>query len=68
MSPTLTFEEVDEVFVKRVRKYFVIEAKTKSETLLSENSKYSYFNKFKAALRAAFDEGLWLVVMKNLII
>lgn len=59
---------MDEAFVKRVRKYFVIEAKTKSETLLSENSKYSYFNKFKAALRAAIDEGLWLVVMKNLII
>lgn len=57
ISPTLTFEEIDETFVKRVRKYFDIEAKTKSETLLSENSKYSYFNKFKAALRAAFDEG-----------
>lgn len=57
ISPTLTFEEVDEAFVKRVRKYFDTEAKTKSETLLSENSKYSYFNKFKAALRAAFDEG-----------
>lgn len=40
-----------------MRKYFDTEAKTKSETLLSENSKYSYFNKFKAALRAAFDEG-----------
>lgn len=57
ISPTLTFEEVDEAFVKRVRKYFDTEAKTKSETLLSENSKYSYFNKFKATLRAAFDEG-----------
>ncbi len=57
ISSTLTFEEVDEAFVKRVRKYFDTEAKTKSDTLLSENSKYSYFNKFKAALRAAFDEG-----------
>lgn len=57
VSPSLNFEEVDEAFVKRVRKYFDTEAKTKSETLLSENSKYSYFNKFKAALRAAFDEG-----------
>lgn len=57
ISPTFTFEEVDEAFVKRVRKYFDTEAKTKSDTLLSENSKYSYFNKFKAALRAAFDEG-----------
>ncbi|WP_448606681.1 site-specific integrase [Paenimyroides ceti] len=57
ISPTLTFEEVDEAFVKRVRKYFDTEAKTKSDTLLAENSKYSYFNKFKATLRAAFDEG-----------
>lgn len=57
ISPTLTFEEVDEAFVKRVRKYFDTEAKTKSDTLLAENSKCSYFNKFKAALRAAFDEG-----------
>lgn len=57
ISPTLTFEEVDEAFVKRVRKYFDTEAKTKSDTLLAGNSKYSYFNKFKATLRDAFDEG-----------
>jgi len=57
IKPNLTFEEVDEAFVKKVRKYFDFEAKTKSNTLLSENSKYSYFNKFKAVLRAAFDEG-----------
>lgn len=57
VSPTITFEEVDEAFVKRVRKYFDTEAQTKSDTLLSENSKYSYFNKVKATLRAAFDEG-----------
>lgn len=57
ISPNLTFEEVDEAFLKRVRKYFDQEAKTKSETLLSENSKYSYFNKVKAVLRSAFDEG-----------
>lgn len=57
VKPNFTFEEVDEAFVKKVRKYFDFEAKTKSNTLLSENSKYSYFNKFKAVLRAAFDEG-----------
>ena len=57
ISPNLLFEEVDENFVKRVRNYFEKEAKTKSETSLSLNSKYSYFNKFKAALRSAFDEG-----------
>lgn len=57
ISPNLLFEEVDENFVKKVRIYFDKEAKTKSHTLLSLNSKYSYFNKFKACLRAAFDEG-----------
>ena len=57
VSPSLTFEEVDENFVKRVRKYFDTQAKTKSNTLLSDNSKYSYFSKFKAVLRAAFDDG-----------
>jgi integrase len=57
ISTNLTFDEVDENFTKRVRLYFEKEAKTKSNTSLSLNSKYSYFNKFKAALRAAFDEG-----------
>lgn len=51
------FEEVDESFVKRVRNYFDKEAHTKSNLPLALNSKYSYFNKFKAALRAAFNEG-----------
>ncbi|RVT71210.1 site-specific integrase [Flavobacterium sufflavum] len=57
ISTNLTFEEVDENFIKRIRNYFDKEAKTKSDTLLSLNSKYSYFNKFKACLRAAFDDG-----------
>lgn len=57
ISANLTFDEVDENFVKKVRLYFEKEAKTKSNLSLSLNSKYSYFNKFKAALRSAFDEG-----------
>lgn len=57
ISSNLTFDEVDENFVKRVRLYFDKEAKTKSDTPLSLNSKYSYYNKFKACLRAAFDDG-----------
>lgn len=57
ISANLTFDEVDEDFVKRIRLYFEKEAKTKSNLALSLNSKYSYFNKFKAALRSAFDEG-----------
>ena len=57
VSKNMTFEEVDENFVKKVRKYFENDALTKSDLPLSQNSKYSYFNKFKAALRNAFDEG-----------
>lgn len=51
------FDEVDEDFVQRVRKYFDKEARTKSNLPLALNSRYSYYNKFKAALRAAFNEG-----------
>ena len=57
VSPNLTFDDIDEDFVKRVKNYFENEAKTKSNLDLSQNSKYSYFNKVKAALRSAFDEG-----------
>ena len=53
----LTFEEIDEYFIKKVRKYFEKDAISKSDLPLSQNSKYSYFNKFKAALRNAFDNG-----------
>ncbi|WP_432221787.1 site-specific integrase [Flavobacterium sp. TMP13] len=57
ISANLSFDEIDENFVKKVRLYFEKDAMTKSNLSLSLNSKYSYFNKFKAALRAAFDEG-----------
>lgn len=57
ISPNTIFDDIDEKFVKRVRTYFDKEARTKSDLPLSLNSKYSYFNKFKACLRAAFDEG-----------
>ncbi|MDH6250365.1 site-specific recombinase XerD [Chryseobacterium sp. H1D6B] len=57
VSKNMTFEEIDERFVKKVHRYFEKEALTKSEIPLSQNSKYSYFNKFKAALRNAFGNG-----------
>ena len=57
ISSSITFEEIDEKFINRVRKYFDKEAHTKSNLPLALNSKYSYFNKFKAAIRAAFNEG-----------
>ena len=52
----MTFDEIDENFVKKVQLYFENMLLTKSGPL-SQNSKYSYFNKFKAALRNAFDNG-----------
>ena len=57
VNPNLLFDEIDDNFVKRVRDYFEKEARTKSNLPLSQNSKYSYFNKFKACLRSAFDDG-----------
>lgn len=57
ISPNIIFDDIDEKFVKSIRTYFDKEARTKSNLPLSLNSKYSYFNKFKACLRAAFDEG-----------
>ncbi len=52
----ITFEDIDEEFVIGFKK-FLNKARTKSNTLLSQNSKYSYYNKFKAALRKAFEDG-----------
>ncbi|MFN3802959.1 tyrosine-type recombinase/integrase [Belliella pelovolcani] len=57
ISPNLTFDEIDDDFVQKVRNYYDTKAETKSDLPLSQNSKYSYFNKFKACLRKAFDEG-----------
>lgn len=57
ISKNTTFDEVDEELIKKVRHYFDHLARTKSDLPLSQNSKYSYFNKFKAALRCAFDDG-----------
>lgn len=57
VSPNFAFEEIDENFIKRVKNYFENEALTKSNLPLSQNSKYSYFNKFKASIRKAFEDG-----------
>lgn len=57
ISKNVTFDDINESFVKKVRTYFDKDAITKSNLPLSQNSKYSYFNKFKASLRSAFDDG-----------
>ena len=52
----LQLHDVDTDFVKGFRKYLDTKARTKGGTPLSQNSKYTYFNKFKAALREAYTE------------
>lgn len=56
-SPSVTFNDIDENFVKGFKSYLDVYAKTKSNIGLSQNSKYTYFNKFKAALREANENG-----------
>ncbi|WP_141879197.1 site-specific integrase [Gramella sp. Hel_I_59] len=53
----IIFEDIDEDFVLGFKKHLNKTARTKSNTPLSQNSKYTYYNKFKAALRNAFDDG-----------
>lgn len=65
VSPNFIFDEVDEDFIKRVRYYFDVEARTKSNLPLSTNSKYTYYNKFKACLRSAFDDGYLSINFAN---
>ena len=57
VPPNLTFDDIDENFVKKVKDYFDNKAQTKSNLPLSQNSKVSYFNKFKACLKKAFEDG-----------
>lgn len=55
--PNLTFSQVDVDFVKGFKNYLDKKAKTKSDTPLSQNTKYTYYNKFKACINSAFDDG-----------
>ena len=54
--PHKQLKDIDTEFVKGFKRYLNTKAKTKSGTPLSQNSKYTYFNKFKAALREAYTE------------
>ena len=55
-SEHIQLKDIDSDFVKNFKKYLDTKAKTKSGTPLSQNSKYTYFNKFRAALREAYTE------------
>ncbi|WP_396634826.1 phage integrase SAM-like domain-containing protein [Maribacter sp. R86514] len=53
----ITLNDVDVKFIKGFKKYLDTVAVTKSQKKLSQNTKHTYFNKFKACLNAAFEEG-----------
>ena len=52
-----TLNDVDVDFIKGFKKHLDMIAVTKSQKKLSQNTKHTYFNKFKACLNAAFEEG-----------
>ncbi len=53
----LSLKEVDEKFLKGFKKYLDKKALTNGDTLLSQNTKYTYFNKLRAVLREAYVGG-----------
>lgn len=54
----LRFSEVNEPFCNDFREYLLTAPSKRSSTqTLSQNSVYSYFNKFRAALKQAFKDG-----------
>ncbi|WP_136465398.1 tyrosine-type recombinase/integrase [Flagellimonas onchidii] len=52
----IQLKDINTDFVRGFKRYLDTKAKTKSKTPLSQNSKYTYFNKLKAALREAYNE------------
>lgn len=54
----LSFEQVNADWVVGVKRYFETQAKTKSGNTLSNGSAYSYFNKVRAVINAAYAKGI----------
>lgn len=52
------FSKIDRKYVQNFKEYLDKKAKTKSNESLSQNSKYSYFNKFKAGIKQAVKDGI----------
>lgn len=55
--PSITLKEITPKLLENFKNYLDVEAKTKYGTLLKEGTKYSYFNRMKAVLNSAFEEG-----------
>lgn len=54
----VTLNDVDVDFVKGFKRYLDENAFKTSGAPLSQNTKYSYFNKFRACIKQAFEDGL----------
>lgn len=52
------FHEIDRSFVQGFKDYLDDSATRKNKKQLSQNSKYSYFNKFRAAIKQAVKDGI----------
>ncbi len=53
----ITFGDIDEIFVQGFKKFLGHASKATSNNPLSQNSKHAYYNKFKAALNQAYEDG-----------
>lgn len=56
----IPFSKIDRKYVQDFKEYLNKGARTKSDEGLSQNSKYSYFNKFRAGLKQAVKDGIIL--------
>ena len=54
----ISFRDLDRTFVRDFKEYLTDEAVTKSNVQLAPNSQSSYFNKFKAAINQAVNDGI----------
>lgn len=54
----IQFSQLNKQFVEGFREYLLKEAVTKTGVQVSINTRYSYFNKFRAALKQALKDGI----------
>ena len=54
----IQFSQINKAFVEGFRTYLLKEASTRTQKAISINTKYSYFNKFRAALKQAVKDGI----------
>lgn len=54
----ISFEQIDKNFVERFKDYLDKDAMARAGKKLSQNSKYSYYGKFSAALKQAVSDGI----------